>query len=97
MFQPKGPNLFLSMTVEWKKHNPNKMDFTFTSFSSTYYLGKYVKALFMFALIPEGGSFVSLIDRSKIPIGIPSEGSADNSNLKLTFDPPSPENESRIF
>jgi hypothetical protein len=33
-----------------------------------------VKALFMFALIPEGGSFVNLIDLSKMPIGIPSEG-----------------------
>jgi len=52
----------------------------------------------MLALIPEGGSLVSLIDLSKIPIGIPVEGSADKSNLKLMCDPPvSPEKESRIF
>lgn len=74
MFQPSGPNLFLSMTVEWKKHNPNKIHFTFGSFSSTSSFGKYVNALFMFALIPDGGSFVSLIDLSKIPIGTPVDG-----------------------
>lgn len=51
----------------------------------------------MFALIPEGGSLVSLIDLSKIPIGIPVDGSADNSNLKLICEPVSPEKESKIF
>lgn len=51
----------------------------------------------MFALIPDGGSFVNLIDLSKIPIGIPVEGSADNNNLKLICEPVSPENESKIF
>lgn len=51
----------------------------------------------MFALIPDGGSFVSLIDLSKIPIGIYVEGSADNNNLKLICEPVSPENESNIF
>lgn len=52
----------------------------------------------MFALSPAGGSFVSLIDLSKIPIGTPVEGSADNNNLKLAWDPPvSPVNESKIF
>lgn len=52
----------------------------------------------MLALIPEGGSFVNLIDRSKIPIGIPVDGSDDKSSLKLIWDPPvSPENESNIF
>jgi hypothetical protein len=51
----------------------------------------------MLALIPEGGSFVSLIDLSKIPIGIPVEGSADKSNLKLMCEPVSPEKESKIF
>jgi hypothetical protein len=50
------------------------MHFTLASFSSIYSLGKYVKALFIFALIPDGGSFVNLIDLSKIPMGIPSEG-----------------------
>ena len=57
-----------------------------------------MKALFMFALIPEGGSLVSLMDLSKIPIGTPVEGSADSNNLKLICDPPvSPEKESKIF
>lgn len=52
----------------------------------------------MLALIPDGGSLVSLIDRSNIPMGISVEGSADSSNLKLMCDPPvSPENESKIF
>lgn len=51
----------------------------------------------MFALIPDGGSLVSLIDLSKIPIGIPVEGSAESNNLKLICEPVSPENESRIF
>ena len=37
----------------------------------------------MLALIPEGGSLVNLIDLSKIPIGIPVDGSDDKSNLKL--------------
>jgi hypothetical protein len=77
MFQPKGPNLLLSMTVEWKKHKPNKIHFTFGSFSVDFFFGEEVKALFMLALIPDGGSLVSLIDLSKIPIGTPVEGSAD--------------------
>lgn len=42
-----------------------------------------MNALFMLALIPEGGSLVNLIDRSKIPIGISVDGSDDKSNLKL--------------
>ena len=97
IFQPKGPNLFLSITVEWKKQRPNRIHLTLGSFSSTYSLGKYVKALFILAFIPDGGSFVSLIDLSKIPIGIPVEGSADNNNLKLICEPVSPEKESKIF
>ena len=98
MFHPRGPNLFLSITVEWKKQRPNKMHLTLGSFSSTSSLGKKVKALFMLALIPEGGSLVSLMDLSKIPIGTPVEGYDDKSNLKLMWDPPvSPENESNIF
>jgi hypothetical protein len=51
----------------------------------------------MFALMPDGGSFVSLIDLSKIPIGIPSEGSAESRSLKLICEPVSPEKESNIF
>ncbi len=51
----------------------------------------------MLALIPDGGSLVNLIERSKIPIGTPVDGYADNNNLKLMWDPVSPENESRIF
>ena len=52
----------------------------------------------MLAFIPEGGSLVNLIDRSKIPIGIPSEGYEERSNLKLIWDPPVyPEKESNIF
>ena len=97
MFQPIGPNLFLSMTVEWKKQSPNNIHLTFGSFSSIYYLGKYVKALFMLAFNPDGGSFVSLIDLSRRPIGTPSEGSADKNNLKLICEPVSPEKESNIF
>jgi len=42
----------------------------------------------MLALNPAGGSFVSLIDLSKIPIGTPVEGSADKKSLKLLFPPP---------
>lgn len=98
MFHPIGPNLFLSMTVEWKKHRPNKIHFTFASFSSIYYLGKYVKALFIFAFRPAGGSLVNLMDLSRRPIGTPWEGSADRNNLKFVWDAPvSPEKESRIF
>lgn len=59
------------------------MHFTLGSFSSIYSLGKNVKALFMFALIPEGGSLVSLIDLSKIPIGTPFEGYAERRSLKF--------------
>ena len=98
MFHPSGPKRFLSMTVEWKKQRPNRMHLTLGSFSSTYSLGKKVNALFMLALIPEGGSLVSLIDRSNMPIGTPVEGSAESRRRKLMWDPPvSPEKESRIF
>ena len=83
MFQPIGPNRFLSMTVEWKKQTANKIHLTLGSFSSIYSLGKYVKALFIFAFIPDGGSLVSLIDLSKIPIGTPVDGYEDNNNLKF--------------
>lgn len=51
----------------------------------------------MLALMPDGGSLVSLIDRSRMPIGIPADGSADNNNLKLMCEPVSPEKESNIF
>ncbi len=37
----------------------------------------------MFAFNPVGGSFVNLIDLSKIPIGIPKLGSADKKSLKF--------------
>jgi hypothetical protein len=56
MFHPIGPKRFRSITVEWKKHNPNKIHFTFAPFSSLYYLGKYMKVLFRFALNSAGGS-----------------------------------------
>ena len=32
---------------------------------------------------PYGGSFVNLMERSKIPIGIFGEGSAERNNLKF--------------
>jgi len=52
----------------------------------------------MLALRPEGGSFVSLIDLSRIPIGTPLDGSAERNNLNYAFPPPaSPPNPSRIF
>ena len=51
----------------------------------------------MLAFSPAGGSFVSLMDLSKRPIGTPSEGSADKKSLKLMCEPVSPEKESRIF
>ena len=97
MFQPIGPKRFLSITVEWKKQSPNRIHFTFESFSSIYSFGKKVKALFILAFNPDGGSLVSLIDLSSKPIGTPSDGSAERNNLKLICDPVSPENESRIF
>ena len=57
-----------------------------------------MKALFMLAFIPEGGSLVNLIDLSKIPIGTPVDGYEDSNNLKFIWDPPvSPEKASRIF
>ena len=97
MFQPIGPNLFLSMTVEWKKHKPNKIHFTFGSFSSIYSLGKKVNALFMLAFNPDGGSFVSLIDLSSKPIGTPYDGSAERNNLKFMCEPVSLARASKIF
>lgn len=75
MFHPLGPNLFLSIKVEWKKHKANKMAFYLGSASSISSLEKKVQALVMLALKPEGGSLVNLIDLSKIPIGTPKEGS----------------------
>ena len=83
MLNPLGPNLLLSIIVEWKKHKANRIDLTLGSLSSISSLGKKVQALFMLAFNPVGGSFVNLIDLSKIPIGIPVEGSADKNNLKF--------------
>lgn len=59
------------------------MHLTLGSFSSTSSFGKNIKARFMLALIPDGGSLVSLIERSRIPIGTPVDGSADRSRRKL--------------
>lgn len=44
--------------------------FTFWSFSSKSSLEKEAKALLKFALRPCGGSLVSLIERSRMPIGM---------------------------
>lgn len=53
------------------------------SWSSISSLEKKVHPLVMFALKPVGGSFVNLMDLSKIPIGTPVEGSALRNNLNL--------------
>jgi hypothetical protein len=53
------------------------------SFSSISSLGIKSHAFFIFALIPAGGSLVSLILLSKIPIGTPALGSADRKSLNL--------------
>jgi hypothetical protein len=54
--------------------------------------------LFILALSPVGGSLVSLMDLSRIPMGTPLEGSDERKSLKLGFPPEdSPEKESRIF
>lgn len=74
------------------------MAFILGSLSSISSLETREKDLFMLAFNPVGGSFVSLIDLSRIPIGTPREGSADRKSLKLGLPPEvSPENESRIF
>jgi hypothetical protein len=98
MFHPFGPNLLRSITVEWKKQRPNRIDLILGSLSSISSLEKNYHALFMFARRPAGGSFVNLIDLSRIPIGIPSDGSADKNNLNFGLPPPaSPVKLSRIF
>jgi hypothetical protein len=56
IFQPLGPNLFLSIRVEWKKQSANNIDLTFPSFSSISSLLKYYQAFFILALSPAGGS-----------------------------------------
>lgn len=86
------------MSVEWKKQSAKKIDLILGSLSSISSLETKAQDLFMLALSPVGGSFVSLIDLSKIPIGTPLDGSADKKSLKLGLPPElSPENESRIF
>jgi hypothetical protein len=50
----------------------------------------------MFGLSPCGGSFVSLIDLSKSPIGIPSTGSDERKSLNYGFEP-SAANASNFF
>ena len=54
-----------------------------TSLSSKFSLGKNVHALCIFALNPVGGSFVNLMDLSRIPIGIAVDGFADKRSLKF--------------
>lgn len=98
IFHPLGPKRLLSITVEWKKQRPNRIDLILGSLSSISSLLKYAHALFILALKPAGGSFVNLIDLSNKPIGIPVDGSADKNNLNLGLPPPySPVNESNIF
>jgi len=80
MFHPIGPNLFLSRRVEWKKQRAKKILLIFGSFSSISSFGINYQAFFIFGLRPAGGSWVNLIDLSKIPIGIPVEGSADKKS-----------------
>jgi hypothetical protein len=77
IFHPLAPNLFLSSSVLWKKHKANKMDLILMSLSSISSFEKNVQALFMLALSPDGGSFVNLIDLSRIP----KDGSAERNNL----------------
>lgn len=74
IFQPLGPNLFLSIRVEWKKHKANSIDFTLGSLYSISSLLKYYQAFFIFAFNPAGGSYVNLIDLSNIPIGTNLDG-----------------------
>ena len=81
IFHPLAPNLFLSKRVEWKKQREKRIDLILGSLSSISFLEKKVQALFMLAFNPAGGSFVSLIDLSKIPIGTLLEGSADKKSL----------------
>lgn len=85
MFHPKGPNLFLSRRVEWKKHKAKKILLILGSFSSISSFGINYQAFFIFGLKPAGGSYVNLIHLSKIPIGIPGEGSEDMNSKKLAL------------
>jgi len=64
------------------------MLFSLTSLSSKFSLGKNVQALCILALRPVGGSLVSLIDLSRIPIGIACEGLAERRSLKLGLPDP---------
>jgi hypothetical protein len=59
----------------------------FGSLSSNDSLEKNVKALFMFCLIPCGGSLVSLILFSRRPIGIDLDGSEDKKSLNPGAEP----------
>ena len=59
----------------WKWQSPNKIDFVLLSSSSKDSLLKKQKALTKLALRPPGGSFVSLMHRFRIPIGMFFAGS----------------------
>ena len=71
------------------------MVLTFESLSSNSSLMKKVKALFIFAFRPAGGSLVSLMERSRIPIGMTSypvigsggAGSEERNSLKFGSEP----------
>lgn len=80
IFHPKAPNLFLSIRVEWKKQRAKKIALILGSLSSTSSFGTNYQAFFILGLKPAGGSWVNLIDLSRIPGGIPLAGSADKKS-----------------
>merc|ERR1719399_2230475 len=87
MFRPWAPNFLLSSMTAWKWHNPKRMPLVRPSSSSYSSRLNVQKACLMFAFKPEGGSLVSLMDLSRMPIGMEFEGSLLMKTRKFSWEP----------
>ena len=96
MLYPFDPNRFRSRRTEWNTHRPKMIPLSFPSDSSIISLSKLDHARFMFARSPAGGSFVSLMHRARIPMGIALEGSEERNTRMRSWEP-SMLNESSFF
>jgi hypothetical protein len=75
MLKPLLPNFLRSIRTAWKWHRPKRIARILPSISLMYSGEKEQKARFRLAFRPCGGSLVSLMDRFRMPMGIPGDGS----------------------
>ena len=76
-----------SRRTAWYRHRAKRIDLVFESASSICSMEKEQKARLRFAFSPAGGSFVSLMHRFRIPMGIPFEGSEVRNRRNFSWLP----------